>query len=185
MENIIDKVKETINVKPSAVICIDGCCASGKTTLAQKLAEYFGAQVIHMDDFFLPPEMRTVERLSQAGGNVHHERFTNEVINGIKSGREFRYHSFCCKDGSLSLSEPIYPDKPIIIEGSYSMHPEIPDIYDLRIFVKTSYNNQLKRIAERNGNDALEVFESKWIPLENKYFEFYNIESKSDIITET
>ena len=53
-----------------AVIAIDGMAASGKSTLAARLAEELDGCVIHMDDFFLPPELRTQERLSSPGGNV-------------------------------------------------------------------------------------------------------------------
>ena len=38
-----------------AVIAIDGMAASGKSTLAARLAEELDGCVIHMDDFFLFP----------------------------------------------------------------------------------------------------------------------------------
>ncbi|MCL1877401.1 MAG: hypothetical protein FWF80_00945, partial [Defluviitaleaceae bacterium] len=66
------------------VIAIDGRSASGKTTLASELAAQTGASVIHMDDFFLPQDLRTEERLNTPGGNVHHERFASEVLPHIK-----------------------------------------------------------------------------------------------------
>ena len=44
------------------IIAIDGPCASGKTTVAAKIAEEWDASVIAMDDFFLRPEQRTEER---------------------------------------------------------------------------------------------------------------------------
>lgn len=182
MKNIIIKVRETLAIKPNTVIVIDGCCASGKSTLAAMLAEKFDSQIIRMDDFFLPFEMRTEQRLAQTGGNVHYERFNDEVVSGIKSGKEFDYRVFCCKTGSFSETKAINPDKPIIIEGSYSLHPEIPDIGDLKIFLKVDYNTQLERILKRNGGEALETFKTKWIPFENKYFAEFNIESRCDII---
>ena len=62
------------------VIAIDGKCATGKTTLAARLASGLDADVIHMDDFFLPPAKRTQQRLSEPGGNVDYERFMEEVL---------------------------------------------------------------------------------------------------------
>lgn len=185
MESIINKVKETISLKPNAVIGIDGCCASGKTTLAKELALRFNAQVIHTDDFFLLPDMRTPERLSQPGGNVHYERFKSEVAEGINSGKKFDFKPFCCKTCSFGDGIEIDPSKPIIIEGAYTFHPEIPDIYDYKIFVKADYETRISRILERNGADAVESFISKWIPLEDKYFNEFGIESKCDITFET
>ena len=57
-----------------AVVAIDGRCGSGKTSLAALIAALFPCNVFHMDDFFLPPALRTPERLSQPGGNVDRER---------------------------------------------------------------------------------------------------------------
>lgn len=49
------------------ILAIDGNCASGKTTLSRLLAMYFDCNIIPMDDFFLPPGLRTDERLALTG----------------------------------------------------------------------------------------------------------------------
>ena len=182
MKQIIQKL---ISQNKSAVIGIDGCCASGKTTLSLALAKEFDATVIHMDDFFLPHEMRSAERLSQAGGNVHYERFIEEVVNGIKSGKDFSYRVFSCKECRFTKTVCVKSGKPIIIEGAYAFSPKIPNVFDLRIFLKTDYETQLNRILERNGAEALEVFKSKWIPFENNYFSAFNIEKNCDVVINT
>lgn len=182
MKQLTEKIQLILTHKPNAVIGIDGSCASGKTTLAALLAKQFNAQVIHMDDFFLPPEMRTESRLLQAGGNIHYERFNSEVAAGLKSGSRFEYGVFSCKTSGIIGKKTITPESPIIIEGAYAMHPQIEDIYDLKVFVTVSAETQLKRIAARNGSDALEAFTSKWIPLENKYFSEYSIAEKCDCL---
>ena len=93
-ENIkqnLKRILDVINTSPQEVYvaAIDGRCASGKTTLAKALAKETGAGVIHMDDFFLPEELRTKERLSSPGGNVHYERFREEVLENLKRKRDF------------------------------------------------------------------------------------------------
>ena len=71
-------------------VAIDGRCASGKTTLATALAVSLGATVFHADDFFLRPEQRTAERLSEPGGNMDRER--------LKAARaELRKHGITCE----------------------------------------------------------------------------------------
>lgn len=182
MKKLLNTLKKLLEEKPNAIIAIDGCCASGKTTFAKHLEKKFGFQVIHTDDFFLPLEMRTEERLSQAGGNIHYERFNDEVIKGIKCGKDFEYRIFSCKAGTFCGTKSISLLKPIVIEGAYALHPETADIYDLKVFFSIDAETQLKRILERNGADALENFKNKWIPFENLYFEAYNIKSKCDII---
>lgn len=177
-----DTIKNLISQKSNAVIAIDGCCASGKTTLAEKIAEEIGAQIIHADDFFLPPEMRSAERLALPGGNIHYERFADEVINGINCGKTFEYRIFSCKTGGYNGTESVDPSKPIIVEGAYCLRPEFADAYDFKIFLTVDSETQLKRILKRNGKDSLEIFKSKWIPLENRYFEHFNIADKCDMV---
>lgn len=185
MKQLFEVIKQIISEKPNAVIGIDGRCASGKTTLASCIAKEFNAQIIHMDEFFLPLDLRTEQRLSETGGNVHYERFNDEVVSGLESGAEFAYRVFSCKHGGFTETKRILPDKPVIIEGSYALHPKISLKYDLKIFVKADYETRLARILERNGAEALEVFKSKWIPLEDKYFDEFRIEDSCDIIKQT
>ena len=185
MEYLFKEIEKLLGEKPNAVIGIDGFCASGKTTLAEQLAQKFNAQIIHMDDFFLPFDMRTEQRLSETGGNVHYERFNTEVVSGLKKSSEFVYRAFSCKYGDFRETRRILPCKPVIIEGSYAFHPKIKLSYDLKIFVKADLETRHERILKRNGEDALEVFKAKWIPFENRYFEEFNIEESCDIIKQT
>ena len=181
MERIINIIKELNKDKKLVLIGIDGPCASGKTTLAQGIAEATGAQVIHTDDFFLPFEMKTPERMAKAGGNVHYERFAQEVADGIASGKPFEYGVYRCTEGRIAEKKTVSPEGIIIVEGSYSMHPEMGMDYDLRVFVEAPIDIRLKRILERNGAKKLEMFKTKWIPPENRYFEFYGIKEKCNI----
>ena len=182
MNDLFKEIEKLLKEKPDAVIGIDGYCASGKTTLAMQLARRFDAQIISMDDFFLPFDMRSERRLSQTGGNIHYERFNAEVTSGLQRREKFAYRAFSCRHGGFSETKTVLPDKPVIIEGSYAFHPEIKVDYDFRIFMKADYETRIERILERNGADALEVFKSKWIPLENKYFDEFDIEKKCDVI---
>ena len=185
MDKVIAAVEKLIKEKPAAIIAIDGPCASGKTTVAKLITQKFDVQIIRMDDFFLPPEMRTAERLSEAGGNVHYERFNNQVANNIKSGKNFVYDVYSCSNGTTTQSPPISPEKAIVVEGSQSLHPQINIPYDLKIFVEADYETRLERIMLRNGSSALEIFKTKWIPLEDKYFQKFDIRKKCHIITKT
>ena len=78
------------------VIAIDGRAASGKTTMAGQLKEILGGEIVRMDDFFLPPAMRTEERFAVPGSNVHYERFADEVLTDLRKQRSFSYRRFDC-----------------------------------------------------------------------------------------
>lgn len=184
MERIINIIEDLNKNKKLVLIGIDGPCASGKTTLAAKLAKELGAQVVHTDDFFLPFEMKTPERLSQPGDNVHYERFYQEVAKGIETGKKSEYGVYSCSDGKIAEKKTVVPEGIIIVEGSYSLHPSMGADYDLRVFIEAPLEVRLERILERNGREKLEVFKEKWIPMENKYFEYFGIKEKCDIIIE-
>ena len=162
---------------------LDGPCGSGKTTLAEKLSRLYGAPTVHMDDFFLPPELRTPERLSQPGGNIHYERFLSEVLPGLTAGRAFSYGSFDCHRG---VTRPVFlPQSPVrIVEGSYALHPRFEESCRaadaLTVFLCVSPAEQLRRIEKRSPA-LLERFRDVWIPLENSYFQAYDIESRARI----
>lgn len=182
---IFDKVEEVIKKDKPCIVAIDGMCGSGKTYLAKLLAKTYESNVFHMDDFFLPIEMRTEERLAQAGGNVHYERFKEEVLDTILENRTVIYRPYLCGRWEFGEERKLRPKKLNIIEGSYSMHPYLSYAYDLKIFLEIDINVQLERISHREGIEKLQDFVNKWIPLENKYFEELQIRKQCDIILDT
>lgn len=163
-------------------IAIDGCAAAGKTTLAAALSKRFSAPVVHMDDFFLRPEQRTPERYAEPGGNVDYERFAVEVLPHAASHDAFSYFRFDCKKMASGERVDIPKNDVLIVEGSYSCHVNFIYLYDIKIFLKTSKDEQQRRIIERNGADRLPDFTQKWIPLEQKYFDKQNVEQKCDFV---
>ena len=164
------------------VVAIDGRAASGKTTKAQLLSAVLDAPVIHMDDFFLPPALCTEDRLAQPGGNVHYERFAAEVLPGLRTGAPFTYRVFDCSRMDYHGAREI-PAAPLrIVEGSYAHHPALGDYADLRVFSTVDENEQLARILRRNGERMAEMFRTRWIPMEERYFEHFAIREKADIV---
>ena len=168
------------------IIAIDGRSGSGKTRLAELLAEKYDANVFHMDDFFLRNEQRTEERLNEIGGNVDYERFREEVLIPLWYGDPVNYIPYNCKTMSLDNdnAQIIKPKRINIVEGSYSQHPYFGDPYQLRIFCDIDSENQLNNIAMRIGTDdaRLEKYRNEWIPKENTYFDTNKIEEKSDVL---
>ena len=135
------------------VIVIDGPCASGKSTMAIQLASILEGEVIRIDDFFLPMELRTKERLAEAGGNVHYERFKEEVVSKLGSGEKFSYTRFDCSIMDYGKSVEVPASKWRIVEGSYSHHPYFGEYGDIRIYSMIDSDEQMRRILKRNGEE--------------------------------
>jgi len=163
------------------LVAIDGNCTAGKTTLAMQLGKIYDCNIIHMDDFFLRPEQRTEARYAQPGGNVDYERFKEEVLAPLHKGIAFSYRPFDCK--TFKLIESIYvPVKKLnIIEGSYSLHPYFEDPYDLRVLLTVDPQTQHQRILMRPEFLHKRFFD-EWIPMENRYFQKFDIAAAADII---
>lgn len=171
-----------LNQSPDVqVIAIDGRAASGKTTRAALLSAALAAPVIHMDDFFLPPALRTEERLRQPGGNVHYERFAEEVLPGLGSGEALSYRVFDCSRMDFGGTKEIPAASLRIVEGSYALHPQLGDYAQLRIFTDISPEMQMSRILQRNGEKMAEMFRTRWIPLEEQYFSAFDIREQADL----
>lgn len=168
---------------PHLLISIDGRCGSGKTTLANLLARvYDDAEVFRMDDFFLRPEQRTLERYAAPGENVDHERFLEEVLLPLSHGEAPLYRPFNCKTLSLlpAVSKRCAPLN--IIEGSYSLHAELAQQVHLRFLLDMQPEDQLRMLANRESPESLERFRTRWIPLENLYFNSTDISSRCDLL---
>lgn len=154
--------------KNGGVIAIDGRAASGKTTLAAGLKAVLGAEIIHMDDFFLPQELRTAERLAELGGNIHYERFAEEVLPNLGK-REYEYQKFDCSTMAYNGTRKISKADWYVVEGSYSHHPHFGNYATVKILSTIDPTTQMERILTRNGKKMAKMFAEKWIPMEEKY----------------
>lgn len=183
MQEIYNRLSKIIKESSRVIVSIEGGAGAGKTTLGAELHQKFGGNLYHMDDFFLPPALRTEARRAMPGGNVHFERFYDEVIEGIISGEDFSYGVFDCTVGKIQNHVTAYKSNLHIIEGVYSAHPYFGEIYDFRIFLDIAPELQKKRIMERNPQKAKDFLKT-WIPLENQYFSAFDVRGKSDIVKE-
>ncbi|MDR1066609.1 MAG: hypothetical protein LBL35_04135 [Clostridiales bacterium] len=165
------------------IMAIDGNCGAGKTTLALLLKDiYDDCDALHMDDFFLRPELKTRERLAKPGGNVDYERFKSEVLDPLVSGSAFSYRPYDCGAQKLSAPVAFEPKRLNVVEGSYSMHPSLAGAYDFSVFLKISADKRKERILQRDGAEKLDRFINEWIPLENLYFEGTRTEARCDMV---
>ncbi len=179
---LLGKLAELEEKNGRFTLALDGMAASGKSTAAELLWEVFGGCVVHMDDFFLPPALRSPARFEEPGGNVHYERCEEEVMAPLRAKTPFTYRLFDCSVMDFGGdSDTIDPAGNVIIEGSYSLHPAFGALpgeegekrhpADMAVFLHISPETQRERILRRNGEEMLHMFVNRWIPLENAYFE--------------
>ncbi len=180
---ILERIAALMNHQnEKVVVAIDGRCASGKSTMAGMLSDVAGVSVVHMDDFYLPKELRTKERLEQPGGNVHYERFQEEVLAPLKLGETFSYRRFDCSRMELGETQKVPKASIYVVEGAYSCHPCFGEYADVKVFSDIESKEQLRRISQRDGQECLSMFRERWIPMEENYFATYLIKEAADVI---
>ena len=178
-KNLFDMLDSRLD-RERIILAIEGGSASGKTTLANLLEKLYDCTVFHTDDFFLQPHQRTPERLAEVGGNFDRERFLKEVLQPLKEGKDVAYRKFDCSTMTIADGVKITPKKIVVVEGAYSMHPDLRDFYDLSTFIDISKDLQKERVLKRNPHLAQRFFD-EWIPLEDRYFSEMKIKEKCDI----
>ena len=140
-----------------------------------------------MDHFFLRPEQRTPERLSQPGGNIDYDRFIDQVIKPLGKKESFVYNPYDCKLDKLGDPISVGINPLIVVEGVYSMHPKFacestdPSLYDISVFLQIDKSEQNRRLLARNPH-LYDRFINEWVPMENDYFEHFRIAEKCDFI---
>ncbi len=169
-----------VELPKHSITSLDGKCASGKTTIASGLSKEY--TIIHIDDFFLPPDKKTKERLEEVGGNIDYELVKENLLEIKKAWQKnlssVWLRAYDCGKNTYYEKELILTDK-VLLEGVYSQHKYFQELIDYRALMIVNEKTQLARIENRSMKER---FLNEWIPLENKYFEEYCLVEKSDIL---
>lgn len=179
--DLLAEIHELAESRGRLIVAIDGRCTAGKTTLADALAHKLGAAVFHIDDFYLPRNQRTKKRLSECGGNIDRERLIREVLIPLSKGERVNYRKYNCKSDKMQKKITVEPHKISIVEGSYALHPDFCDYYDLKVFLDIDKDFQHERVMAREGESA-DVFLERWIPLEEEYIKSLEVIERCDKI---
>lgn len=178
LQKIAEKISKVIEENNTCVLAIDGNCASGKSTLANELSQFFDTRIIHLDDFYLPRGVKDLN--TSLDGNIDLKRFKEEVVDKLP-GDFLTYRAFSCKEQKIISSFNLMKKELTITEGSYSLNPYFGKYYDLSIFMKISEETQIKRLKERNKDNYLD-FINKRVVLENRYNLHYGIDKKAMLV---
>lgn len=166
------------------VIAIDGRCGSGKSSLAAQLQREIPCNVVHMDEFYLPPQRRCQQWAQIPAGNMDLERLLQEVLRPLRVGEQAAYRPFSCKEENFLEEVLLLPHKLTIIEGSYSHHPLLAEQYQGKIFLTCSKAEQEQRLRLREGERFVN-FQNLWIPMEERYFQTFQLPGRDALVLDT
>jgi uridine kinase len=138
------------------LVGIGGRGGSGKTTLARSIA---GAQVVSTDEFW-------------DGSRFELERLRAQVVVPLLDGREARFHGFdWARQRPFDAPRVIRPAGVVVVEGVCALHRLFRDAYELRVWVEASRDVRLARGVARDGETSRSTWETRWMPMEDRYVE--------------
>ncbi|OMO60616.1 Uridine kinase [Corchorus capsularis] len=132
------------------IVGIGGPSGSGKTSLAHKMANIVGCEVVSLESYF---KSEQVKDFKYDDFNSLDLPLLSKNIGDIKNGRRTKIPEFDLETGSRSgFKELEVPEDcgVIIFEGVYALHPEIRKSLDLWIAVVGGVHSHLISRVQRD-----------------------------------
>jgi uridine kinase len=162
---------------------IDGFCASGKTTLADALANRLceaGRRVIQVcaDDFQNPPEIRW--QLGKESPEsfyrfqIDFQALRSMLLEPLGPGGSLKYRSTCfdvrLSRPNLSAELTAGNTDVLLLDGLFLHDPQIRNCFDITVFVSADFDTCLSRALDRNQEgmtclvDLEKLYRVKYLP---------------------
>ncbi|MBT7617428.1 MAG: hypothetical protein HN590_09120 [Calditrichaeota bacterium] len=202
--------KETLTTKILKVqqnhpirIAIDGVDASGKTTLAESLAETLlesGRDIIRasIDGFHNPREVRYRQGRDSARGyyenSFNHRAILDNLVLPLGPAGDLRYRT-----GSFNYKADMEIDSPwkvaqsdsiLIFDGVFLYHPQLCDHWDFGIFVDADFAVTIERAVIRDQHlfgspdEVREIYRKRYIPGQKIYLQAQSPSERADIVVD-
>ena len=156
VEAVIDALRERTGTR---WVGVDGFGASGKSTLAARIAAALpGSAIVAVDDFARP---------GLRGWDL--ERFVAQLVEPLLAERAARYQrwDFERDEGTGWLMVPT--GVPVIVEGVSATDERLPVPWDLTLWLEAPAEVRWSRILERDGPDRRQLWRDDWLPSEQAY----------------
>lgn len=168
---------------------IDGQGGSGKSTLARELAATLEltSAIVEGDDFYSDASQDALEALDAAGGYENYvdwRRLKSDVLERVKNNAPtLRYRRHEWEEAIVRgwIDSPM-PDV-VIVEGVYSLRPELREYYDVTVYVEASESIRLQRQRSRAQNS--EAWIRRWLAAEDLYVSLQRPWQDADVVIES
>ncbi|PTA47096.1 uridine kinase [Micromonospora sp. RP3T] len=169
IEELARVVAGSARGRPRVLVGIDGSGASGKSTLAAQLGEVLvGAAIVHVDDFYLPPEEHG-SRGDAVGPLFDLPRLGRQVVRPAAAGEALRYQRYHWDIAALADWIDVPAEAPVIVEGVFCLAAELREAYSYTIFCRADPAVRLRRGLDRDGPEAKSQWVDEWMPAEDAY----------------
>ncbi|MHA6761482.1 uridine kinase family protein [Streptacidiphilus sp. PAMC 29251] len=183
LDELALRISRTAGALGRAVLVgIDGPGASGKSTLADLLAErLLDARVVHVDDFYRPSAERPLNSEAIAAA-FDLDRLDAEVLKPAAVGDDVRYQRYDWDQDRLAEWTGIPAGTPLIVEGVHSLHSHLRSAYTFGIFCDAERGVRLSRGLARDGEESRGLWEDEWMPAEDCYLAAEQPQRHADLV---
>lgn len=178
MTSTTDRSAETLRAlvaavdRPGVLVGIDGQGGAGKSTFARAVVGRLGgAVIIEGDDFYRDMDDKSRAALDPAAGFEQYfdwQRLRREVLEPVRRGDDtlcYQRYDWGHSTMGAWVEQPMPP--VVIVEGVYTLRPQLIDLVDVAVWVVTSEKTRLQRQVER-GENAPEWI-TRWVAAEDHY----------------
>ena len=147
------------------LVAIDGLPLSGKTTLALRLIEEFGAECMGLHDFVRPEaEWPSRDTPSFPFDFIRYSEF-GTAVRSLAHDRSCFFHPYDWDTGQIAR-EPkvIRGDGIALVEGVSVLHPDLASLYDLRIWVESDPETTVAASLERGVGSWAHEWQFMFLP---------------------
>lgn len=162
-----------VNSRPN-VVAISGFAGSGKTTLAQKLAQDLPGAIIVPTDDFIKGDFRA---RSDNWDCIDRQRIIDEILRPAQRGNAMSYHTYDWQTGSSNKLIDLGKPPCVLLEGIGIIHPDLVPYFNFSIWLDIPEEEAARHGMERDkeilhaNNDA--YWQDVWIPNDLDYFNKY------------
>lgn len=180
---------------------VDGVDASGKTTLADHLAQALRAsgQVVlraSIDRFHNPRAVR-YQRGADSPEGYYLDSFDLPALRrdlldplGPGGSRQVRLERYDFRSDCPVESAPLAvdPRAVLLFDGVFLQRPELAGCWDVVLFVKVSFETVLARAVQRDGGllggpqAVIDRYQKRYLPAQRRYLQDHRPEQRADIV---
>lgn len=181
---LVELIKLISSTKRTTLVAIDGLAGAGKSTLTYRLVqELKDTEIVNADDFYRPlPNIVGKELTPKELYDSYMDwyRLLHQVLVPLKMESTTTYRRYDWVTNRLAEWNKINPQKVILVDGVYSIRPELRQYYAVAVYIDTPKKKRLERILARGYEDSSWI--KSWMMAEQWYEKHMRPAEHADLV---